>query len=256
MDTPRHARAGPSAGTRRPGSATLPLVGAIAEQRDSTAAERGRQTHRGQGAADAADRAFHDVLWEAEQRDHAVDRRDDAGEPGEGRDSTAMRQRWRDAREHGRKDRTVLREYWEGAVRRQRAAAQADEQAARQDRRRAREDRRTAAADRTAAESDRDAALADREQAEIERQMLRPPWLDTAGDVGGTAWQDQFLESVQDACERARATVNRARQAREQAMAARRRAEQLTQRPSADPASGAEGSRPVSDRPARGGGGA
>ncbi|MDF5757388.1 hypothetical protein [Spongiactinospora sp. TRM90649] len=204
-----------------------------AEQRDGAAAERDRETRRGQEAADEADRAFHDVLWEAEQRDHAVDQREDAGELGDGHESAAMRQQWRDAREHGREDRTVLREYWEGAVRRQRTAAQADEQAARQDRRQAREDRQNAAADRAAAGDDRDAAMADREQAEIERQMVSPP-------PPETAWPDQFLEGVRDTRKRARATADRASQTREQAVETQRRARRLrARRSSAEPIPGA-----------------
>ncbi|NJP91418.1 hypothetical protein HCN51_18460 [Nonomuraea sp. FMUSA5-5] len=185
-----------------------------AEQRDAAAVERDREAHAGQERTDAADRAFHDVLWAAEQRDHAVDERD-AGGPGDGGESVVVRQQWRDAREHSHEDRTMLREQWEGTVRRQRREAQTGEQAARQDRRQSHEDRRSAALDRAAAESDRDAALADREQDEIECQMLRPPR------------PDHVLQRVRDARERARAGVERARQAREQAVEACRRAERL-----------------------------
>ncbi|MEV0621690.1 hypothetical protein AB0I81_50770 [Nonomuraea sp. NPDC050404] len=85
----------------------------MAEQRDSAAVERGREAQRGRAAADAADRTFRDVLWEAERRDQAIDdQRDGTGEPGGGRDLAGVEQEWRDAREHGRKDRAVLREEW------------------------------------------------------------------------------------------------------------------------------------------------
>ncbi|MEV0621691.1 hypothetical protein AB0I81_50775 [Nonomuraea sp. NPDC050404] len=128
------------------------------------------------------------------------------------------------------------------AVRRERAAAQADEEAGRQDRRRAREDRQTDATDRAEAARDREATLGDREQAEIERQMVRPPSPETGGHDGGNVWQDQFLADVQDTQERAQASTRRARQAREQA-AAHLRAQRFTQPPSADPTPEAEGER-------------
>ncbi|MEV0617428.1 hypothetical protein AB0I81_29190 [Nonomuraea sp. NPDC050404] len=198
-----------------------------AEQRDSAAVERGVQAQQGRTAAEAADRAFHDVLWEAELRDQAGGRREDTGEPDGDRGFGVLEQQWHDAREQGRKDRAALRQEW-GTVRRERAAAQADEEAAHQDRLQARVDRQAAAADRAAAGHDREAVVADREQADIEHQLVRLP-LPEAGDASWGGWQAEFLAGVRDTREDVAASIRRARQIREKAAANCRRARHLKQ---------------------------
>ncbi|SEG77877.1 hypothetical protein SAMN05444920_104538 [Nonomuraea solani] len=155
-----------------------------AERHDRAAVERGHEARRGRLAGDAADRAFHDALWQAEQRAQAIDQRDEADGPDDGRDLATLRQEWQDAREHDRTDRAALRERWD-SVRQERAARLADEEAGRRDRRRARDDRQMAGADRAEAAHDREASLADWEQAEIERQQGWPPSPDTDDNGDG-----------------------------------------------------------------------
>ncbi|GIH98468.1 hypothetical protein Pta02_04770 [Planobispora takensis] len=241
--TPAHAEA---AFTRDDAAAQRDLAAhrrdEAAARRDEAAVTRHQEQQRARDATDAADRAFHDVLWAAEQRDRAAEQADcsadastdadaDADADADPQTRTRSRQRQAVDHEHNQRDRAALRDAWT-QVRDDRAAARTDVAAARQDRLQAQRDRQASAHDRTAAQADRQAAQAEREQAIVESQQRWPPWLDETerDDLTTGARTGRPAAAVHDTRQQAEEAGQEAGQAGCDAVTTHRRAEQIARR--------------------------